>query len=314
MPKLSFLSARIFDAGLAALAAASAGFVAFAMPGSLFASLVETSRLPRFLPAAQPPLGDTARLAAAGAASLLTFAAVWALMALLGRAPAKRRPRAEAEVEAEAPKLRRADAHPDAPARRPLLARDLGEPLELDDFHEAPAGDEPATAEPEHRPLPAFLVAQATEPEAAAEPGLEPEPEPGPRPDETETRLDEPEPEPEAEPQPQPQPQPQWTPYEPDRAQAEPEPEPSTEWQPAPRVEPPAISELAAQLPEAEEEDSGQSLSQLVNRIEFGLSRKRQALPAAADASPVEEGPEEKVGHRLRSAINDLQKIASTGG
>jgi hypothetical protein len=56
-------------------------------------------------------------------------------------------------------------------------------------------------------------------------------------------------------------------------------------------------------------------LSQLVNRIEFGLSRKRQALPAV-ELPPVEEAPpeEEKIGHRLRSAINDLQKIASSGG
>lgn len=265
MPKLSFPSARAFDAGLAALAALSAGFVAFTMPESLFSGLVETSGLPQFVSAAEPPLGDTARLAAAGAALLLTFASVWALMALLGRVPARRRPEAETEAEAEAPKLRRADAHPDAPARRPLLARDLGEPLDLDDFPEAPAEEEPAPKATEQRPLPAFLVAQAPEPEPAAE--------------------------------------------------AEPEPEPAIERQPEAPAEPLPISELAAQLPEAEEE-SDQSLSQLVNRIEFGMSRKRQALPAAADLPPVEEAAaeEEKIGHRLRSAINDLQKIASTGG
>lgn len=271
MPKLSFISARAFDAGLAALAALSAGFVAFTMPESLFSGLVETSRLPQFVPAAEPPLGETARLAAAGAAFLLTFTGVWALMALLGRVPARRKPEAETETETEteAPKLRRADAHPDAPARRPLLARDLGEPLDLDDFPEAPAEEEPALTKAGQRPLPAFLVAQASEPEPVAE--AEPEPEP--------------------------------------------EPEPAIERQPEAPAEPLAISELAAQLPEAEEE-SDQSLSQLVNRIEFGLSRKRQALPAAADLPPVEEAPadQEKVGHRLRSAINDLQKIASTGG
>jgi hypothetical protein len=279
MPKLSFLSARAFDSGLAALAALSAGFVAFAMPQPLFSGLVEASRLPDFVAAAQPPLGDTARLAAVAAAALLTFAAVWTLMAVLGRVPAG--PRPEAEPEAEAPRLRRADAHPDAPARRPLLARDLGEPLDLEDFPEAPP-EEPAVAEAEHRPLPAFLVPQAPEPE--------------------------PEPVAEAEPEQWDEPEPLWTPSRPEPAEAEPAPEPATEAESLP------ISELAAQLPEAEE-DSDQPLSQLVNRIEFGLSRKRQALPAV-DVPPAEEtaAEQDKVGHRLRSAINDLQKIASSGG
>ncbi|HYW16541.1 MAG TPA: hypothetical protein VE891_10380 [Allosphingosinicella sp.] len=306
MPKLSFASARAFDSGLAALAALSAGFVAFAMPESLFSGLVETSRLPDFVPAAQPPLGETARLAATGAAALLTFAAVWGLMALLGRTPARRKPEAEtgAEAGAEAPKLRRADAHPDAPARRPLLARDLGEPLDLEDFEQAPAEEELLSAEQEQeqRPLPAFLVAQ------------EPEPEPA----ETQAPWNEPQPEWTAA-------EPQWAEAEPERVDAqpqlgpepepEPEAEPEVELRPEPRTEARPIAELAARLPEAEEEESDQSLSQMVNRIEFGL-RKRQALPGAIELPPVEDAPAEpeKVGHRLRSAINDLQKIASTGG
>ncbi|HEX8125680.1 MAG TPA: hypothetical protein VF548_08875 [Allosphingosinicella sp.] len=308
MSKLSFPSARAFDSGLAALAAVSAGFVAFAMPESLFSGLIETSRLPDFIPAAQPPLGETARLAAVGAASLLTFPAVWGLMALLGKAPAARRPEAEpqAEPRSEAPKIRRADAHPDAPARRPLLARDLGEPLDLEDFPEASADEAPGTGRDEPRALPAFLVPQApeAEPEAepvaetVAEPSAETESEPGA----VDAHWEEPEP--------------QWTSPEPKWSEPEPEAEPQAEWKPKVRPEPLPISQLAAQLPEAEEEESDQSLSQLVNRIEFGLSRKRQALPAAAEVPPADEAQaeQEKVGHRLRSAINDLQKIASTGG
>lgn len=284
MSKLSFLSARAFDAGLAALAAISAGFVAYAMPDSLFSGLVETSRLPELVPAAQPPLGETARFAAVGAAFLLTFASVWALMALLGRVPPSRKPEAEPEAESEAPKLRRADAHPDAPARRPLLARDLGEPLDLQDFPEATAQEEPEFVEAEHRPLPAFLVPQVPEAEPIAQ-------------------AEEQRAEPEV----------QRDPPEPETAEVEPEPEAVAGPEPEAEVLP--ISELAAQLPEAEEEKD-QSLSQLVNRIEFGLSRKRQALPAALERAPAEESPaeQEKVGHRLRSAINDLQKIASSGG
>jgi hypothetical protein len=294
MSKLSFLSARAFDAGLAALAAVSAGFVAFAMPESLFSGLVEASRLPDIVPAAQPPLGETARFAAAGAASFLTFPAVWGLMALLGKVPAARKPAAEpqAQAEAEAPKLRRADAHPDAPARRPLLARDLGEPLDLEDFPEA-GGEEAEIVEAAPRPLPAFLVPEPLEAEPIAQAESQWE--------EPEDRLAAPEPEPvEAEWRPEPEAEPE--------AEAEPAPEPVA----VPEIRP--ISELAAQLPEADEE-SDQSLSQLVNRIEFGLARKRQALPAAVETALAEEAPvePEKVGHRLRSAINDLQKIASSG-
>lgn len=275
MPKLSSFSGRAFDSGLAALAAISAGFVAFAMPEPLFTGLIEASRLPDVVAAARPPLGETARLAATGAAALLTFAGVWALMALLGRLPAARG--REAEPEAETPRLRRADAHPDAPARRPLLARDLGEPLDLEGFPEAPAESEPPFAETEDRPLPGFLIPQ-------------PEPEPAAEAD------------------------PEWPDYEPERAEDEPGQAPEPEAEPEAEAEPRPISELAAQLPEAEQ-DPDQSLSQLVNRIEFGLSRKRQAL--SADPPPPEQAPPadpEKVGHRLRSAISDLQKIASSGG
>jgi hypothetical protein len=177
----------------------------------------------------------------------------------------------------EAPRVRRADAHPDAPARRPLLARDLGEPLELDQVAAEPAA--PPVEEVEHRPLPSFLVPQAPEPEEA---------------DLAADAL-------------------YTTAEEPVESEIEPEARPEGEWE-APEAEAdPSIGDLAAQLPEAGEE-TDQPLAQLVNRIEFGLARKRQALPAA-DLPPAEEAAEEpeKVGHRLRSAINDLQKIASSG-
>jgi hypothetical protein len=284
MPKLSFLSGRAFDASLAALAAVSAGFVAFAMPDPIFSGLVEASRLPDFVAAARPPLGDTARSAAVGAAFVGTFAAVWALMALLGRRPARR----EAALEPatiQVPRQRRADAHPDAPPRPPLLARDLGEPLELEEVAPEPAEETPFE-EVRHRPLPGFLVAQ--EPEREQEPEAEPV---------MEAEPVRPEPQPVAEAEPEAR----TSPF------AESEPEPET----AP------IAELAARLPETEaeaDEERDQSLSQLVNRIEFGMSRKRQALPAVELPPAEHAAPEqEKVGHRLRSAISDLQKIASSG-
>lgn len=268
MTKLTFLSGRAFDAGLAALAALSAGFVAFAMPDPLFTGLVETSRLPEMVAAARPPLGDTARFGAVAAAMLGTFAAVWGLMALLGRAPTRRE--AEPEPVIHAPRLRRADAHPDAPPRPPLLARDLGEPLELDEVAPEPIEEAPF-AEADHRPRPGFLIPQEPEPEPVAE-------------------------------------------AEAAEAEPEPEPEPVAGIEPEPEAEAVPIAQLADRLPEAREEEDA-SLAQLVNRIEFGMSRKRQALPAAPDLPPVEPPSveQEKVGHRLRSAITDLQKIASSG-
>ena len=273
MPKFSSSAGRAFDAGVAAFAALSAGFVAFAMPQALFTSLVEATRLPDFVAAAQPPLGDTARFAAVSAAALFAFAAVWALMAALDRVPA-RSSAATAEAEPEAPRLRRADAHPDAPARRPLLARDLGEPLELSEVAEDTV-ETPPFAEADLRPLPGFLIPQEVDPdpEPLAETGAETV-----------------------------EPEPQWV---------EPEPEPVAEASPEPEAEP--ITALAAQLPDAEPE-TDQSLSQLVNRIEFGLSRKRQALPAV-ELPSAEEPPtdQERVGNRLRGAISDLQKLASGG-
>jgi len=279
MTKFSLQAGRAFDAGVAAFAALSAGFVAFAMPDALFSSLVEATHLPDFVAAAQPPLGDTARFAAVGAAALFTFAAIWALMAVLDRSPALRT--AVPEPEAEAPRLRRADAHPDAPARRPLLARDLGEPLELDEVVEDPV-ETPPFPDSDLRPLPGFLIPQT--PDLETEFVAEAEAEAA---------------EPEAA-----------TEFEPE---LESEPEPVAHAGPEPEAEPQPIAALAAQLPEAEPE-TGQSLSQLVNRIEFGLSRKRQALPAVE--LPVAEEPQveqERVGHRLRGAINDLQRLASGG-
>ena len=156
------------DAGMALLAAGSVGFVLYAMPDGAFAEAVVLSGLPQVLPAAQPPLGLTARLSAAGAGFLVTFAAVWFLLRAL--APKKPRPRRKAEpalIEIAPPKLRKADAHPDAPARRPLFAGlDLGEPVEEPDEAsvEAVAEPEPEAelqSEPEPEPQPEPIAAEA---------------------------------------------------------------------------------------------------------------------------------------------------------
>ena len=140
-----------------AIAAASLTALVFvAMPASLLDSLVVASGAPSALGAAQPPLGWTARaclaLLTGSAIGLIAWAALFLAVGprrVLIRLPV-RRPRA-----AGVPAVRRADAHPDAPPRPPILAeRDLGTPFL--DVH----------APEEERPLPVDL----TTPLAAVDP------------------------------------------------------------------------------------------------------------------------------------------------
>jgi hypothetical protein len=253
-------SRSVIDLPVAALAALSVGFVAFAMPADLLSQAVAATGLPALLPAAAPPLGATARALVVGIAASATFAAIFMLLRLLDRRdheaapaafePAAPRPRvrefiAEPEDQAEAPRLRRADSHPDAPARRPILAgSELGEP-------------DLARPYPQRRALVA-------------------EPEPEPELDIVET---------------------EWPPVE---ALVEPEPDPVPE--PVPVRE--AVS--------APIEDS--SISDLVARLERGLGR-RQPVPAAEPAPLVEPEPAPaEPDDRLRSAIENLQRLAARGG
>ena len=131
------------DLPMAALAALSVAFVAYAMPDPLFSGAVEATGLPGLLPAAQPPLGSTARLAVVIAGTIAAFLCTWLLLRALGTRPSSRRRAFSREVHLEAPRLRRADAHPDAPSRRPLVAGlDLGEPF-IEIEQEIPAAPEP---------------------------------------------------------------------------------------------------------------------------------------------------------------------------
>jgi len=118
------LTNRAFNGGLAAFAAAATGFVVFAMPSHLFARIAG--------PLAG--IGEAARFVAAGVSAGIILLAIWALLGAFDRKAARSSStESETVVEAEllVPRLRRADAHPDAPAPRPLLAgKDLGEPAE----------------------------------------------------------------------------------------------------------------------------------------------------------------------------------------
>lgn len=141
--------AGVLGAGVAAACAL--------MPGAMLEGLVMDSGLPAVVSAAEPPLGMTARLMLAGGAGGLVALFGWfGLYLVLG---SRGLTLGKVVVDDEAlPVLRRADAHPDAPARAPLLAtRDLGTP-----FLEVTA---PPKIEPEVR-------------KTAAQPLFAPEPEP----------------------------------------------------------------------------------------------------------------------------------------
>ena len=181
------------DIAMAALAASSVAFVIYAMPNIYFEEAVASTGLPLIVDAAQPPLGATARLGAVLAAAAATFALVWLVLRSLGpkKAPAPRREPEITRFEIAPPRIRRADAHPDAPSRRPILAGlDLGGSFDqlgtFDSEEEAaktPAdevsGLEAQEDEPEEpreeenpRPFPSFLVLEQPE-EERHEPAFE---------------------------------------------------------------------------------------------------------------------------------------------
>jgi hypothetical protein len=149
------------DLPVAALAGLAVAFVAFAMPGDLLTGLVNASGLPALLAAAEPPLGLKARAGVGLAGALAAFGLVFVLLRLIDRTGFERPKPASAAAagEADVPKLRRRDFHPDAPVARPIsAARDLGEPA------------------PPPAPARAAAPVWLAEPEAAPEPDAAPQP------------------------------------------------------------------------------------------------------------------------------------------
>ncbi|MBE2990677.1 hypothetical protein IFR23_01460 [Sphingomonas sp. CFBP 13603] len=97
------------------------------LPTETLESLVWTTGVAALVPAASPPLGMTARVLLALGSGVLVGALLWSSLFLLfgpGGMLAKRTPR-----EDGMPVIRRADAHPDAPPRKPMSAADLGTPM-----------------------------------------------------------------------------------------------------------------------------------------------------------------------------------------
>ncbi|WP_239435979.1 hypothetical protein [Sphingomonas sp. ACRSK] len=124
-------AAAVLGGGVVAL-------IVLLLPTAFLERQVGASGLPDVLAAAAPPLGVTARLALMLFLGGVAAGLMWGLgriafgkLPLVMRLPTIRHPRRAAPREIAAiPVLRRGDAHPDAPARAPVLAmRDLGTPF-----------------------------------------------------------------------------------------------------------------------------------------------------------------------------------------
>lgn len=277
------------DWGMAAFLAAAVGFVLLVMPNGLPGE----------------PLGAR-RFVIAGLASALTLFVIGTLLRTLSK---PRHPRVSAapkpvDEASEAPRLRRADAHPDAPSRSPILAaRELGLPLdEVAIAEQRPAADladvENVDFDAEwERPLPGFIDEEArpdeaepvawepvneadqgdTEPAATADLPLR-----APEVDPAAVRQDD---EPAQEP-------PLAVPFPSSRVRA-----------PAPRPSGTAtLDEVSAALPV--KDTVGVPIATLLARFESGLVQRPQ--PSARGGADKDAALDE----RLRSALGDLKRMS----
>lgn len=150
---------------------------ALAMPATTLESMVMGSGVPALLAAAEPPLGATARIIFTLLAGGLAAAIGWTV-ATLYLARDSLMPFVVPALDTGAdglPILKRADAHPDAPARRPLLAtRDLGTPFLQVRADRAGQQDMTAPAEPVVAPIERPLPANLDVPLAAFDPAAIP--------------------------------------------------------------------------------------------------------------------------------------------
>lgn len=161
------------------------------VPMPVLEGLVMDSGLPAVIAATEPPLGFTARCVMAfGAGASVALFSWFAAFVLLGSRTLTIGDGEETDLDLDAvptPVLRRADAHPDAPPRPPLLAtRDLGRPFDafrtppditkIDEIEEitievAAPVLEPLAIAPIEQPLPVDL----DQPLAAFDPDAMPE-------------------------------------------------------------------------------------------------------------------------------------------
>ncbi len=136
-----------------AVAALAVVLLFVALPATVLEDWVWRSGLPSLIGAAEPPLGTTARAVLALAGGALAGAVTWSALFLLFGPGGLLAPRAASSDGV--PVLRRADAHPDAPARRPLSTADLED--DDDTMFARPVTSASPPPPPVEQPIPADL-------------------------------------------------------------------------------------------------------------------------------------------------------------
>ncbi len=136
-----------------AVAALAVAVLFVALPATVLEDWVWRSGLPSLIGAAEPPLGTTARAVLALAGGALAGAVIWSALFLLFGPGGLLAPRVASSDGV--PVLRRADAHPDAPARRPLSAADLEDDDDM--VFARPVTNSPPPPPPVEQPIPADL-------------------------------------------------------------------------------------------------------------------------------------------------------------
>jgi len=298
---------------IAILLALLGGLMFLLMPTAVLEDLVVDSGIASLVTAAQPPLGMTAHFAIAFLVALVVGSVSWfGLFLLIGtRAVAIGRNAREDGV----PILRRADAHPDAPPRRPVFAnRDLGTP-----FLEVTADTPPMSAADamayvprvvEERPIPVDLDTPLATYRSPLDPPL-PAPDPLPL-----GRIDEPvaAPTPIIAPLPDPEPvaamEPRPIRVVPESPAAVPTVEDSApRFASHERIETfeltPMVrsSETSAPLPSA-------TIHDLLDRLERGVAKRKEA-PAPEPEAPEVEIP---AAGSLEETLGVLRQLASRVG
>ncbi len=169
----------LFPAVVALWFGALFGLGSLAVRPSLLENLVLQSHIDLILPAAAPPLGITARiLLALVMAALGALLGIWLSRRLIQPSiEIPERKRGAKELAAQRLRVRARDAHPDAPARRPISAHEeLGSESAVANEQIAPSGpgmlanrrraltmieDEPQFVPHDFAPLPGGLVIQS---------------------------------------------------------------------------------------------------------------------------------------------------------
>ncbi|MEQ9661059.1 MAG: hypothetical protein RLN87_00740 [Parasphingopyxis sp.] len=319
------------------VASAISGLIVAALilmtPNTLFEAFIVQTGLPGMIDAAAPPLGAKARIVFALIAAVIVTIGAWVALSILLRDRGGDTAYGYGHDEENGlPPRRRADSHPDHPARAPLMAHDLGAPLDLvtvapdepsDDFADFGPADAPAFGEPEQpfEPAPAAFDPPAEQsprfaPEAPSwEEPFAPQPEPAQstqsfEPPAFETPAFDP---PAHNPQqaetpagPEPEPAP-----EPVAQEQEPEPVFTVPLKPRPAAGEPA-PEASGPQPAPPQRDVQSELGELIDRLEAGLAHRRERLNK--QAQPEAAAPEAATTDgALREALDALQRLTAKG-